>query len=151
LFSFFFLFIFVSLCIFFSKRTQCIAKLCIYVSVYTYCDFLSYLHTVHESRCIHIVTFCPTYIRYMNQGIYIFSETAEQKSAKLARNVHWMVLYQICVFLVLIWNPTWLPGSIMCSPDGRTLTHDKSSHGLWPGELITYITQQVDSLNCNKV
>jgi hypothetical protein len=31
--------------------------------------------------------------------IYIFfSETAEQKSAKLARNVHWMVLYQICVF-----------------------------------------------------
>jgi hypothetical protein len=25
-------------------------------------------------------------------------ETAEQKSAKLARNVHWMVLYQICVF-----------------------------------------------------
>jgi hypothetical protein len=22
----------------------------------------------------------------------------EQKSAKLARNVHWMVLYQICVF-----------------------------------------------------
>jgi hypothetical protein len=23
---------------------------------------------------------------------------AEQKSAKLARNVHWMVLYQICVF-----------------------------------------------------
>jgi hypothetical protein len=30
-------------------------------------------------------------------GIF-FSETAEQKSAKLARNVHWMVLYQICVF-----------------------------------------------------
>jgi hypothetical protein len=27
-----------------------------------------------------------------------FSETAEQKSAKLARYVHWMVLYQICVF-----------------------------------------------------
>jgi hypothetical protein len=27
-----------------------------------------------------------------------FSETAEQKSAKLARNVYWMVLYQICVF-----------------------------------------------------
>ena len=27
-----------------------------------YCDFLSYLHTVHESKCIHIVTFCPTYI-----------------------------------------------------------------------------------------
>jgi hypothetical protein len=25
-------------------------------------------------------------------------ETAEQKSAKLARNVHWMILYQICVF-----------------------------------------------------
>jgi hypothetical protein len=24
--------------------------------------------------------------------------TAEQKSAKLAKNVHWMVLYQICVF-----------------------------------------------------
>jgi hypothetical protein len=23
---------------------------------------------------------------------------SEQKSAKLARNVHWMVLYQICVF-----------------------------------------------------
>jgi hypothetical protein len=23
---------------------------------------------------------------------------AVQKSAKLARNVHWMVLYQICVF-----------------------------------------------------
>jgi hypothetical protein len=27
-----------------------------------------------------------------------FSETAEQISAKLARNVHWMVLNQICVF-----------------------------------------------------
>ena len=27
-----------------------------------YCDFLSYLHTVHKSKCIHIVTFCPTYI-----------------------------------------------------------------------------------------
>ena len=27
--------------------------------MYTYCDFLSYLHTVHESRCIHI-------------GIYIY-------------------------------------------------------------------------------
>jgi hypothetical protein len=27
-----------------------------------------------------------------------FSETAEQKSAKLAINVHWMVLYQICFF-----------------------------------------------------
>jgi hypothetical protein len=26
------------------------------------------------------------------------SETAEQISTKLARNVHWMVLYQICVF-----------------------------------------------------
>ena len=41
--------------------------------VYTYCDFLSYLHvhTVHESRCIHIVTFCPTYIPYMNLGVYI--------------------------------------------------------------------------------
>jgi hypothetical protein len=26
------------------------------------------------------------------------AETAEQKSAKLARNVHWTVLYQICVF-----------------------------------------------------
>ena len=25
-------------------------------------------------------------------------ETAEQISIKLARNVHWMVLYQICVF-----------------------------------------------------
>ena len=35
--------------------------------MYTYCDFLPYLHTVHESRCIHIVTFCPTYIQYMNQ------------------------------------------------------------------------------------
>ena len=23
--------------------------------------------------------------------------------------------------------------------DGRTLTHDKSSHGLWPGELKIYI------------
>ena len=45
--------------------------------MYTYCDFLSYLHvhTVHESRCIHIVTFCPIYIRYMNQGIYIYLET----------------------------------------------------------------------------
>jgi hypothetical protein len=30
--------------------------------------------------------------------ICFFSETTEQKSAKLARNVHWMVLYQICVF-----------------------------------------------------
>jgi hypothetical protein len=27
-----------------------------------------------------------------------FSENAEQISTKLARNVHWMVLYQICVF-----------------------------------------------------
>jgi hypothetical protein len=30
--------------------------------------------------------------------IIFFSETAEQISTKLARNVHWMVLYQICVF-----------------------------------------------------
>ena len=51
-----------------------ITQLCIHISAYTYCDFLSYLHTVHESRCIHIVTFCPTYIRYMNQGIYIYSD-----------------------------------------------------------------------------
>ena len=49
-----------------------ITQLCIHVSVYTCCDFLSYLHTVHESRCIHIVTFCPIYLRYMNQGIYIY-------------------------------------------------------------------------------
>jgi hypothetical protein len=28
----------------------------------------------------------------------LWALTAEQKSAKLARNVHWMVLYQICVF-----------------------------------------------------
>jgi hypothetical protein len=28
----------------------------------------------------------------------LFSETAEQISTKLARNVHWMVLYKICVF-----------------------------------------------------
>jgi hypothetical protein len=27
-----------------------------------------------------------------------FSETAEQISTKLVRNVHWMVLYQMCVF-----------------------------------------------------
>jgi hypothetical protein len=27
-----------------------------------------------------------------------FSETAEQISTKLSRNVHWMVLYQIFVF-----------------------------------------------------
>jgi hypothetical protein len=30
--------------------------------------------------------------------IICYIETAEQKSAKLARNVHWMVLYQICFF-----------------------------------------------------
>jgi hypothetical protein len=32
--------------------------------IHTYCDFLSYLHTVHESRYIYIyiVTSCPTYI-----------------------------------------------------------------------------------------
>ena len=43
------------------------------IQVYTYCDFRSYLHTVHESRCMHIVTFCPTYmyIPYMNLGVYI--------------------------------------------------------------------------------
>jgi hypothetical protein len=29
---------------------------------------------------------------------FFFSETAEQISTKLARNVHWMVLFQICVF-----------------------------------------------------
>jgi hypothetical protein len=29
---------------------------------------------------------------------FLNSETAEQISTKLARNVHWMVLYQICVF-----------------------------------------------------
>jgi hypothetical protein len=28
----------------------------------------------------------------------MFVTTAEQISTKLARNVHWMVLYQICVF-----------------------------------------------------
>ena len=48
---------------------------CMYMQVgqkVTICiHFLSYLHTVHESRCIHIVTFCPTYIPYMNLGVYI--------------------------------------------------------------------------------
>jgi hypothetical protein len=33
---------------------------------------------------------------------------------QFSRNVHWMVIYKI-VFLVLIGNPTWLPGPIMCS------------------------------------
>jgi hypothetical protein len=39
-------------------------------------------------------------VRPLAFHIYIFfSETAEQISTKLARNVHWMVLYyQICVF-----------------------------------------------------
>jgi hypothetical protein len=44
----------------------------------------------------------PSSVRPLAFHILIFfSETAEQKSAKLARNVYWMVLYQI-VFLVLI-------------------------------------------------
>ena len=34
-----------------------------------------HVYTVHEFGCIHIVTFCPTYIRYMNQGIYIYIVT----------------------------------------------------------------------------
>jgi hypothetical protein len=40
----------------------------------------------------------PSSVRPLAFHIYIFSETAEQISTKLARNVHWMVLYQICVF-----------------------------------------------------
>ena len=30
--------------------------------------------------------------------------------------------------------------------DGRTLTHDKSSHGLWPGELIKTINEILNDL-----
>jgi hypothetical protein len=38
-------------------------------------------------------------VRPLAFHIYIFfSETAEQISTKLARNGHWMALYQICVF-----------------------------------------------------
>jgi hypothetical protein len=106
--------------------------------------------------------------------------TKQQISTKLARNVHWMVLYQICVFgadlnsnmaarvhnvfslaeiLKIFLSETtksigppsehfwqvWLKSvqrfqrrRFKCEKltDGRrTLTHDKSSHGLWPGEL----------------
>jgi hypothetical protein len=32
------------------------------------------------------------------RGTFVESETAEQISTKLARNVHWMILYQICAF-----------------------------------------------------
>jgi hypothetical protein len=93
---------------------------------------------------------------------------------KLAITVHWMVLYQICVFGVdrkfsmAITCSDWLkfqksscqkpPSQLNCDFAGmiigwscnklvnrlpignsrwprRTLTNDKSSHGLWPGEL----------------
>jgi hypothetical protein len=41
----------------------------------------------------------PSSVRPLAFHIEIFfSETAEQISTKLARNVHWMVLYKICVF-----------------------------------------------------
>ena len=34
------------------------------------------------------------------------------------------------------WQPCWISDLHRSTPDGRrTLTHDKSSHGLWPGEL----------------
>jgi hypothetical protein len=55
----------------------------------------------------------PSSIRPLAFHIYIFfSETAEQISTKLARNVHWMVLYQICVFGVDLKSNM---AAIMCS------------------------------------
>jgi hypothetical protein len=77
------------------------------------------------------------------------SETAEQISTKLARNVHWMVLYQIFVFganlksnMAARVHNVFSLAEILKIANGRTdgrrtLTHDKSSHGLWPGELKT--------------
>ena len=49
-----------------------ITQLCIHVSVYAYCDFLSYLHTVHESRCIY--TYCDflSYLHTVHQSRYIY-------------------------------------------------------------------------------
>jgi hypothetical protein len=35
-----------------------------------------------------------------------FSETLSQTQSKLHRNVHWIVLYKVRLF-VLIWNPRW--------------------------------------------
>jgi hypothetical protein len=55
-----------------------------------------------------------------------------------------MVLYQICVFgadlksnmAARVHNVFSLAEILKIFLDGRrTLTHDKSSHGLWPGEL----------------
>jgi hypothetical protein len=41
----------------------------------------------------------PLSVRPLAFHIYLFfSEAAKQISTKLAVNVHWMVLYQICVF-----------------------------------------------------
>jgi hypothetical protein len=42
-----------------------------------------------------------------------------------------MVLYQIYVFGADLKSNM----AARVHNDGRTLTHDKSSHGLWPGEL----------------
>jgi hypothetical protein len=41
----------------------------------------------------------PLSVRPLDFHIYLFfSEAAKQISTKLAVKVHWMVLYQICVF-----------------------------------------------------
>ena len=75
-------------------------------------------------RCIHIVTFCPTYIRYMNQGVYIYIVTfcptyihVKQKY-KLWLFVLWLfvlwlfvlgVLWLFALWLFVLWLSVRLP------------------------------------------
>ena len=75
-------------------------------------------------------------------------QIAEQISTKLAINVHWMVIYQICVFFVLIWNPTWLPGSIMCS---HWLKFKKSSCQKPPSQLNCDFAGMIIGWSCTKL
>jgi hypothetical protein len=43
-----------------------------------------------------------------------FSETTGPIGTKLSRNVPWMVLYKVTVFVPVGYS-TWLPGPIICS------------------------------------
>jgi hypothetical protein len=43
----------------------------------------------------------------------VFSETTNMIKAKLYMNVHWMVLYTLQVFCLMIWNPRWPPPQVI--------------------------------------
>jgi hypothetical protein len=52
------------------------------------------------------------------------------------------------VFLVLIWNSTWLPGSIMCS---HWLKFKKSSCQKPPSQLNCYFAGMIIGWSCTKL